>query len=286
LLQTSYPNREIILIDNGSHDGSGHRLHSEFPSVVFQRLETNRGFAGGNNAGMQIALDRTADYVVLLNNDTVVAPDFLKPLVDLAEADPTAGVQCGKILYHAEPARIWYAGGRLDIGKACGGHRGIGETDQGQYDSVEETGFATGCLFFMPSGVVRDIGLLDESFFAYLEDVDWCIRARRRGYRILYNPRSVIWHKVSVTTRIDSPVYLYLTMRNKLLLARRYGTSAMRWRNAPYFIYFYTRQLVRMSLKWGSVAGTRAVWFGLADGIRGFTGSHGEGRLPQLASRR
>lgn len=279
LLNLSYENVEIILVDNCSTDGSGERLHREFPGAVFIRNEENLGFAEGNNVGIRKALANKADHVVLLNNDTVVEKDFVQPLLQLARSDPMIGVQSCKIFFFSEPGKLWYAGGILNVDTAAGIHKGMFAPDSDEYSKVEDTGYATGCLMFIARPALEAVGLLDSSFFIYLEDADWCERARRSGYRVVYNPGARLWHKVSATTKIDSPFYLYFTARNKILFLRKH---ARRWSiilHLPYLFYFYARHIVRMGIKWRSYMGTRAVLFGIVDGLRNHTGRHGEGHL-------
>jgi len=272
LRHVSYPNVDIVLVDNGSTNGSGLRLQMKFPDIHFIRNETNSGFAGGNNVGIRLALERGADYIMLLNNDTVVDSGFIEPLVRYADTNSSVGVQGCKIYFFDPNDKLWFAGGCLKPHSGRGYHRGLLEPDSGQYDNIEETDFVTGCMMFIASDVIREVGFLDEQWFLYLEDVDWCMRARRAGYLIVYNPRSVIWHKASSSTRHDSPVYLYFTMRNKILFVRRYSGIFHWGLRIPYFLFFYGRQLIRMRIKWKSKAGTRAVWAGLMDGLHGVTG--------------
>ena len=282
LQRLSYQNVEIVLVDNASLDDSGVRLHQQFPLIVYIQNEKNLGFAEGNNVGIRSALQRNADYIVLLNNDTIVERDFIQPLVDVASSDNTVGVQCCKIYLFSDLNKLWYAGGVLDVHKAHAWHRGLFEVDDGKYDKIEETGFASGCMMFMPRSVVERVGLLDSSFYIYFEDSDWCMRAQKMGYKILYNPNAKLWHKTHVTTGHDSPFYLYFTLRNKILFLHKHSRPSKWLIHLPYFIYFYLRQIVRMSLKWHSIIGTRAVIAGLFDGLRNFTGEYGEGRFPQL----
>lgn len=269
--QVRHGNLEIILIDNGSTDGSAFRLKNEFPEIIVLRNEANLGFAEGNNIGIRFALQRGAEYVVLLNNDTIVESNFLIPLLELADKDPTIGVQSGKIMFHSAPNLIWYAGGHIHIHKGLAVHRGIFEEDKGQHDHIEETGYATGCLMFLTKRALEEVGELERSFFAYFEDFDWCLRAREKGFRVVYNPGSKIWHKVSTTSTHDSPAYLYFTMRNKILFVRRHSTMIQIILHLPYFFYFYARQLLRLACKWRSWMGVRAVLLGISDGIRNRT---------------
>jgi GT2 family glycosyltransferase len=285
LLHLSYENIEIVLVDNCSTDASGERLHKEFPGAVFIRNEENLGFAEGNNVGIRKALAEKADYVVLLNNDTVVEQNFVQPLLGLAQSDRTIGVQSCKIYFFADPEKLWYAGGILNTDTATGIHRGMFASDSERYNKIEDTGYATGCMMFIARSALETVGLFDSAFFIYLEDADWCERARRSGYRVVYNPGAWLRHKVSVTTKIDSPFYLYFTARNKILFLRKH---ARRWRlivHLPHLLYFYGRHIVRMSIKWRSYVGTRAVLFGIVDGLRNYTGGHGEGRLSAVQQR-
>jgi GT2 family glycosyltransferase len=286
LLEVSFPHLDIVLIDNGSLDGSGERLARDFPTIRFVRNARNVGFAEGNNIGIRLALENGADYVMLLNNDTIVHRDFIQPLLELAEADERIGVQSGKVYFHSDPKKFWYAGGLFNIEKALAKHRGMFEHDAGQFDRAEESDFSTGCLMFFSRRALHEVGLLDPSYFIYFEDVDWCLRARRIGWRVMFNPGCVIWHKVSATTTIDSPFYLYLTMRNKILMIRRHSTLFKTILSLPYLFYFYSRQILRLALRWRSWRGVKAVLFGLVDGIRNYTEDGGKGRLEVVVGKR
>jgi GT2 family glycosyltransferase len=278
-----YPNVEIILVDNCSSDGSGTRLAAEFPAVSFIPSSVNLGFAEGNNVGIRLALERHADYVVLLNNDTVVDPGMVGLLLEAALHDASIGVQSCKIYFAAERETFWYAGGTLHVYNATGLHPAMHAKDQGQCDVIRDTGFATGCMMFLSRKGLETVGLLDKNYFIYLEDADWCVRARKAGFRVVYNPGARLWHNVSVTTRIDSTFYLYFTSRNKLLFVRKHCP----WYLLPVALvslsYFYVRHFVRLLLKWRSPRRARAVWWGIVDGVLGRTGEHGEGRLEQLS---
>jgi GT2 family glycosyltransferase len=282
LKDVAYDNLSIIIVDNSFSGGSGDRLSKKFPDVIYLPNEDNLGFAEGNNVGIREALKRGTDYILLLNNDTIVDKDFIQPLLKLAESDRTIGVQSCKIYYFSEPDRFWYAGGILNVDRAIGKHYGMHEKDNGNFDQITDTGFATGCIMFISRDALEKVGLLDSSYFLYFEDSDWCERARKLGYRVVFNPKAKIWHQVSVSTQIDSPLYLYFTMRNKILFLKKHVRWYKIFINLPYFFYFYGRHIIRMSLKWHSYTGTRAVIFGIIDGLSGYTGKYGEGRIKEI----
>ena len=190
-----------------------------FPEVTVIANAENLGFAGGNNVGIRVALDRGADCVLLLNNDTTVDPGLLKAFVNAARSVEGGGVFAAKIYYSSHPTRIWYGGSRwIDaLGEFAMEDDGL-EDERPYDDALRETDIAVGCALFVQASIVREIGLLDEEFFLLHEEADWCFRARRKGYRSYVVPAAKVWHKVSVSfCGIDSPLMHYFQMRNRLL---------------------------------------------------------------------
>ncbi len=200
LRRITYGNRHVLIVDNGSNDGSIPAIRERFPEIEILPLGENRRFAGGTNAGIKVALARGADLVLLLNNDTTVEPGFLDPMVERIGGAPAIGIVAPKILYYDAPDLLWYAGGTISFWKGMMKHEGIRERDTGQRDVAGETDYASGCCFLARKELVETIGLLDESYFMYTEDADWCMRAHRAAYRIVYEPRAKIWHRLSVST--------------------------------------------------------------------------------------
>jgi GT2 family glycosyltransferase len=199
LLNISEPKSTIYFVDNASEDESVSKLKSEFGDrIVYLQNDRNLLYAGGNNVGIRRALADGCSSILLLNNDTLVDPLLMHELQKAAD-DLGDAVYCPKILYANDPSRLWYAGGILKLSRARSAHRGIRELDQGQYDTREETAWATGCALFATRRVFETVGFLDEDFALYSEDLDYCLRARAAGFKIFYVPRAKLWHKVSAS---------------------------------------------------------------------------------------
>jgi len=217
-LTITYEPVRILVVDNGSSDGSERLLRSEFPEIEVIQTGANLGFAGGNNVGIRHALDHGANYILLLNNDTLVDRDFVTPLVAIAAADCRVGMLCSKIFFHDAPDVIWFAGAHLRPLLGWNHHLGYGQVDDGRYDNVVETDRPTGCAMMVSKQVCKAIGLLREEMFCYAEDVDWGLRARNAGYKVVYVPTSKVWHKVTRSTGgVASPLSQYYSLRNMLL---------------------------------------------------------------------
>jgi GT2 family glycosyltransferase len=282
LRKSSFKDFEVVVVDNASSDDSVDLLKARCPDVTLLVNNRNLGFAGGSNIGIRHALKKGSEFLLLLNNDTTVDPDVLGILVKTMEENPQAAIVGGKIYYSDRPNVIWFAGGYFNANSGFGDHYGKSEEDRGQYNKVRECDFITGCCMLIRSEVCQKIGFLDQSYFLYYEDADFCTRARRAGYSVLYLPGAIIYHKISRATSWDSPVYIYFNLRNKLFYLQR-NSRPWKWLpHLPRLFYFYLRQFVRLVLKWHDLAATRAAWFGLVDGLRNFSGEYGDGHLSSL----
>jgi len=198
-----YPNFRVVMVDNASKDGTAAAVREAFPRAVVIETGANLMYAGGNNAGLQLALKDGADYAMLLNNDTVVAPDMLSILVDAVEGYHLAGIAGPMMYYYAKKDgrdQIWYAGGIVDLLRGLTAHRGIREVDAGQYSKVEETGYVTGCGMLIYRACLEKVGMLDTAYFLYAEDSDYSMRAMRAGFKLLFVPKAKLWHKVSASS--------------------------------------------------------------------------------------
>ncbi len=217
-----YPNYSVLLVDNGSTDDSPDVLENAFPQIECLRIPANCGFCGGNNIGIKRAMERDVDYMLLLNNDVDVDSTLLRAFVDAAQCVDRPGFLSGKIYYYGEPNRIWAAMTIWNPDSHRFEHPGNNELDGPQYESVAPIAYASGCALFVKADVVRDVGLLDPRFYCYFEEVDWCSRAERAGYRNYFVPGARLWHKVSVAYGGKaSPVVTYFRTRNQMLWAEK-----------------------------------------------------------------
>ncbi len=275
----TYPNVEIIVVDNGSKDDSLTRLHNDFPDVTYIHSAENTGFTGGNNLGMEHALDAGCDHVLLLNNDTFVLPGFLEPLVARLESDPKIAAATGKI-YYAPQTRggedhvIWYAGcyRKWHMGYH---HYGVEEKDIGKFEEPREIPYASGCLMLLRGSAIREIGLLSPEYFIYWEEADWCHRARDAGYICMYEPKSVIYHNfTSAALGYETAFHMYMQYRNCFIYAKKHyhGFDSLRyWTLYP--IYMGYRFFFDLRAKNPKAA--KAIWWGVVDYFKGYRGKQG-----------
>jgi len=219
LRHITYPNIQIIVVDNASQKDDPAMISQLYPEVVFIQSKENLGFAGGNNLGIRQA---KGEYILLLNNDTEVNPGFIEPLVDKLKSDSSIGAVSPKIRFFYSSDIIQYAGINPFTSVTLRQYLiGLGEVDSGQYDTSCETFSIHGAAMMMPLSVVREVGLMAELYFLYYEEHDWAERIKRAGYRIFYVPDSLVMHKESISTGKQSPLKTYYITRNRFLFARR-----------------------------------------------------------------
>jgi GT2 family glycosyltransferase len=270
------------VVDNDSGDGSVDMIRAAAPEATVVANTENSGFCEGNNIGLRLARAAGVRLLILLNNDTVAAPDALERLADAFARRPTMGLCGPKITYHDRKNVIWFAGGSVSLVTGRPTHRGIGRLDGAGYDHEAPCGFITGCALTFRTEVYDRIGGLDPDFFAYFEDADFSVRTARAGFGVWYIPSAVIAHKVSSTAGWDSPVYLYFTLRNRLLFLRKNAPAGARLAGLPALAILFLRQFTRLLLKWRNVPGARAAWFALIDGLSSSPAATGRGRLNDL----
>ena len=223
LRRMTYPNCDILHVDNGSSDGSTAAVAEAFPEVRTVGVEDNIGPAGGLNLGMRAALDGGYDYLLFLNNDIEAAPEMLTELVQVAESLPDIACVGPKTYYYWDRQRLWSAGGLLRFRESATSERGMGEIDRGQYDRVEEVSYINGCAMLIKREPLREVGYWDPQFQLAGEDADLCMRLKQRGYRCFYTPRAVLWHMVSHTAGSYVAKRTFGSGRSTALFVRRYG---------------------------------------------------------------
>lgn len=227
LQKVDYPNFRTIVLDNGSAQDESVPLRAEFGDTVdLIRSEEANGFCRGNNIGMRRALEQDFDYLVWLNNDTVVEPDVLRVMIDMMEADPRIGAAQPKIVHHDDPSKIDAAGGLVDLWTSR--HKLIKKATAGPRTDLT---MVHGAAFFVRRAVVEQVGFLDEDYYSYWEETDFCLRTRRAGWRLACNPNCVVHHKIGQTNRYLSTRYIYYMTRNGFLCMRKNA----RWYQWPTF---------------------------------------------------
>lgn len=224
---------ETIVVDNGSDDGSAKALAKLGPIDLILN-DQNLGYTGGNNVGIKYALKRGANHILILNNDTIVDKLLITKLIDAAKK---GDIICPKIYFapgfefHKGRYQksdlgkvIWYAGGKIDWPNIIGQHLGVDKVDKGQFAKRRQIDLATGAAMFVRRAVFEKIGFFDEKYFLYLEDMDFCVRAKKAGFKIIFEPKAILWHKnASASGGSGSPLQDYFITRNRLLFAARYA---------------------------------------------------------------
>ncbi len=266
LLKMRAADYEIIVVDNGSQDGSVKSLEGQFPQITILPQDHNLGFAAGCNVGIKLALERGAKYVLPLNNDTVVDADFLHELERVATAQAQAAMVSPKIYFWDLPDRLWWAGGEFSLWMGIAKCIGRKEVDKGQFDDNREVDWATGCAVLMKCEVLRETGLFDESFFGNGEDLDLSLRIRKAGYQIWYAPNAKLWHKEGVDYRknVGEQMRKFTGTRNSLYVMYKHATSVQWITFIPNFIIRYVAFYIALSLVRADFRSAWAVIRGIA----------------------
>lgn len=271
LFAGTYSNFRVMVLDNRSTDGSVEAIRSAYPDVQVVDLTSNLGYAGNNNVGVELALREGADWVLVLNEDTILDPDCLARLVDVGEGDPQVGIVGPMVYHHDEPGVIQSAGGVL--GRFWQSrHLGQNEADCGQFREPHPVEWISGCAILVRRAVIDQVGALDAGYFIYWEETEWCIRAGRGGWRIVHVPAARLWHKGVQREYQPKPAFLYYGTRNHLLTLAKH--------KAPFRAWLYTGfQLIRTLTSWTIKPRWRsrrehrnAMWRGIVDFLQHRTG--------------
>jgi len=229
----------VIIVDNSTKEKlSIPKELSNFTNLIVLDPGENTGFTGGNNRAIKKALEENADYILIINNDVIVDKNLLSELLKRAEMDKSIGIVVPKIYFargcefHKERYKenelgrvFWYAGGVIDWENMIVSHRGVDLVDQGQYDKTEETDFATGCCMLVRNEVFREIGLLEDKYFLYFEDADFSQRVKSSSFKIIYEPKAILWHENAGSSSSGSSLQDYFMTRNRLLFGFKYAPS-------------------------------------------------------------
>lgn len=217
--KSTFGNAEIIVVDNNSEDCLVEEM-KDFPDVIFISNKENLGYCGGNNVGIKKALADGSEIVLILNADTTIGSLTIEKLVAVVEKEDV-GVAGPKILF-GDKKILWYAGGIFDCDNVLGKHRGVDETDRGQYDLEEETDYISGAAMMIKKEVFEKIGFFDERYFLYYEDSDFCFRAKRAGFNLIYVPKAEVYHENAKSTGLGSSLQDYFITRNRMLFAAKF----------------------------------------------------------------
>ena len=269
LQQQDYTALKIVVVDNGSTDGSQELVRASFHHVILIENEKNEGFGGANNQGIAYALTSGSDYVLLFNNDAVADKRCVSLLVESARQHD-AGMTGPKIYYHGDERRIWSAGGVVDLWRGKIAHIGIRQIDHGQFDRSVDVDYLTACTVLINCKVLEHIGVFDPVYHPiYGEDTDLCQRARRAGYRLIFEPTAVVWHRISAFSGGGITAFkVRLRLQHELLFFRRYARG-YHWITIPFFVLLRSLgYLVRWVIQgdWRLIG---AVWQGFVELVAG-----------------
>lgn len=248
LKEIEYSNYNILLVDNSSNDDSAKQFKHKYRDIEIVVTPENLGYTGGINYGLKILSNTDTDYILIINNDTLVEKDFLCYMVEGMELNKNAAAACCTILEEHERSTLWYAGGKMIGWRGLAVHNFKGknlEIISGKETSY--TQFVTGCLILLRKSELEKIGFEDERFFMYLDDIEYSQRMVNKGYELLYIPKAKIYHKV--LGEKESPFKLYYSVRNRLLLIKTAFKGCVLQTAYVYFILVISLKLLYWKIK-------------------------------------
>jgi GT2 family glycosyltransferase len=247
LMNIYYKNIEIIIVDNFSNNESVSILKREFENIKSIHLilsDRNLGFSGGNNLGIKYALEKSTDYILMLNNDTIVEKNFLDKVIEYYENNNEIGIITGKIKYFNNPSIIWYAGGNFSAITGMPQLVGANCKDDGKFGKIREITFACGCFMLMSAEVFNKVGLMPEEYFLYFEDTAYSLKVLSYGYKLVFFPESVIYHKVSASTGKYSKIMQYYFTRNGYYFIKMQYNGFKEYITFIYYTYCILKKVV------------------------------------------
>jgi len=274
LAKSAYRNLQIMVLDNQSTDGSVEAIRTAFSDVHIINLSNNLGYAGNNNVGIEEAIAQGADWILVLNEDTILDPNCISELITVGESSPRMGIVGPMVYHYDEPTTIQSAGGML--GKYWQSrHLAQNEPDHGQFQEPHFVEWISGCAILVRKAVIEQVGMLDAKFFIYWEETEWCIRASRGGWQICHVPHAKIWHKGVNRDYQPKPSFIYYGTRNHLLTLSKH--------KAPLGVQLYNwMQILRTLVSWtlkpkwrAKLEHRNAMWKGVIDFLQ-----HRSGQMP------
>jgi GT2 family glycosyltransferase len=229
LIHVEYEPLSIVVVDNGSSDGSVAFVSTHYPEVDVLSLPHNRGYAFGLNKGILRALEKMADYIFVLNNDTVIEPSAVSRLIEVMESEKTIGVAAPKVLYYDQPTKVYSLGTRSYRWLPLPVNIGHGKCDHQSYNRIMEFDYVTGCAMMVRGEIFHKIGFFDTSYYMYYEDADFCRRVHERGYRIVCVGSAIVYHKGARSTGKNKPLFTRIRARNRIWFYRRYRHGPHPW---------------------------------------------------------
>ena len=259
---------QILVVDNGSRDGSVEYLRKRFPQIQVIANGRNLGFAAGCNVGIRQGLAEDADFVLLVNNDTIIDPRLLSELLAEAQRNPKAGILSPKIYYYDPSDAIWWVGGTYSCWTGLARHIDLRKKDTGKYDTPRDLDWATGCVMLLRGEALREAGMFDEQFFGNGEDLDLSLRMRQLGYVVRYVPAAKVWHREGIDYKKNVGEYVrsFTLIRNLLWVMHKHAKSYQWLTFWPIFAGYY---LPKMALRFALRGDFRSCW-AMAQGVMAF----------------
>jgi GT2 family glycosyltransferase len=261
--KVNYPGLQILVSDNASSDGSQDMVRKEFPKVRLLAHAVEQGYAGAATLGLAALADECT-YLFSTTNDVTVDPEIISVLVNYAEAHPDTAVMGCKIFYFSRPDWLWHAGGRINPLHGHSSHYGWNRKDRPRYNRIRECDFLTGCGFLLRSDVLKKVGFHKTDLIFYSEDSDLCYRCKEAGYKVVYIPTAVMWHKTSTTLARNRPVQLHYSTRNALYVVQHHKVG---FHPFTFWVFLFIVNPLKMAafLLLGQWRNAGGVWRGIRD---------------------